>query len=155
MRCAGNTVTLPRPGTLKTRESTEKLATLARSGRARILPATVKRTAQRWFVSFTVEVEQGVPAQHQRPGSAVGIDLGVKTLLTGVDDTGRVIEAAGPKPLRTVLRKLRRASRAHSRTQKGPNRRRKASARIARVHAKVANVRADALHKATTRLAAR
>jgi putative transposase len=32
----------------------------------------VSRTAQRWFVSFTVEVERAVPERHPRPGSAVG-----------------------------------------------------------------------------------
>jgi putative transposase len=155
MRCAGNTVTLPRLGTLKTHESTEKLAALVRDGRARILSATVSRTAQRWFVSFTVELDQEPPGPHARPGSAVGIDLGVKTLLTGVDDAGRVIETAGQKPLRAALRKLRRASRAHSRTEKSSNRRRKAAGRLARIHARAASVREEALHKATSELAAK
>ena len=59
-----------------------------RAGTARILSATVSRTAQRWFVSFTVEVRAAVPERHARPGSVIGIDLGVKTLLTGVDERG-------------------------------------------------------------------
>src|SRR3984957_14051264 len=155
MRCEGNTVTLPRLGTLKTHESTEKLAALVRDGKARILSATVSRAAQRWFVSFTVEVERDAPERHTRPGSAAGIDLGVKALLTGVDHAGRVIGVAGPKPLRTSLRKLRRASRAPSRKAKGSANRRKSAAKLARIHARVVNVRADALHKATTELAAR
>ncbi len=124
-------------------------------GSARILSATVSRTAQRWFVSFAVEVERDQPECHARPGSAVGIDLGVKALLAGVDDRGRVIEIAGPKPLRAALRRLRRASRAHSRKQKGSASRRKGAARLARIHARVANVRAHALHKATTGLSRR
>jgi putative transposase len=155
IRCEGNTVTLPRLGTLKTFESTEKLAAPVRDGKARILSATVSRTARRWFVSFAVEVERDIPERHARPGAAVGIDLGVKALLTGADDLGRVIEAAGPKPLRSSLRKLRRASRAHSRKRPGSANRRKSAARLARIHARVANVRADALHKATSELAAR
>ena len=155
MRCSGNTVTLPRLGSLKTHEDTGKLAAKIEAGSARILSATVSRTAQRWFVSFTVEAEREVPGQHARPGSAVGVDLGVKTLLTSVDDRGCVIETAGQKPLRTALRKLRRVSRVHSRKAKGSANRRKASAKLARLHAKVANVRADALHKATTELARR
>jgi putative transposase len=155
IRCCGATVTLPRLGTLRTCESTVKLARKTESGSARILSATVSRTAQRWFVSFTVELERDVPEQHLRPGSAIGIDLGVKTLLTGVDDRGRVIELAGLKPLRANLRKLRSASRAHSRKVKGSANRRKATGRLARVHARVASVRADALHKATSGLAAR
>jgi putative transposase len=155
MRCAGSTVTLPRLGTLKTHESTIKLVGKIEAGTARILSATVSRTAQRWFVSFTVAVERDAPRAHARPGSAIGVDLGVKTLLTGVDDLGRVVEVAGPKPLRSSLRKLRRASRAHSRKVRGSANRRKASARLARLHARVASVRADTLHKATTSLARR
>jgi len=155
MRCEGTTVTLPRLGTVRTHESTEKLASKLADGSARILSATVSRTAQRWFVSFAVEVEREVPERHARPGSAAGIDLGVKTLLTGVDNLGRVIAVAGPKPLRASLRKLRRASRAHSRKARGSANRRKSAARLAQIHARVADVRADALRKATTDLAAR
>ena len=86
--CGHATVTLPRLGAVKTHESTRKLARRIENGTARILSATVSRTAHRWFVSFTVEAERDVPGKHARPGSAVGIDLGVKTLLTGSAATG-------------------------------------------------------------------
>jgi putative transposase len=155
MRCTEATVTLPRLGTIATHESTRKLSRRLDSGTARILSATVSRTAQRWFVSFTVEVERTVPERHARPGSAIGLDLGIKTLLTGVDDTGTITAVPGPKALRSSLRRLRRASRAHARKVKGGANRRKAGARLARIHARVASVRADALHKATSDLAAR
>jgi putative transposase len=155
MRCAGRTVTLPRLGTLRTHESTRKLARKLENGTARILSATVTRTAQRWHVSFTAEVDRAIPERHPRPGSAVGVDLGIKTLLTGVDDRGRVVTVNGPKALRSSLRHLRRASRAHSRKANGSANRRKSAARLARIHARVASVRADALHKATSDLARR
>jgi putative transposase len=155
LRCAGTTVTLPKLGTIRTHESTRKLARRLGNGTARILSATVSRTAQRWYVSFTVEAGRQVPERHARPGSAIGVDLGVKTLLAGVDDAGNVVTVAGPKALRTSLRKLRRTSRAHSRKKLGSANRRKASARLARVHARAANVRAGALHKATRDLARR
>jgi putative transposase len=154
MRCAGTTVTLPRLGTIRTHEPTRKLARRLANGTARVTSATVSRTAQRWFVSFTAEVERAVPARHARPGSAIGIDLGVATLLTGADDAGNVTTVPGPKPLRASLRKLRRASRAHSRKRPGSANRRKHAARLARIHAHAASVRADALHKATSQLAA-
>jgi putative transposase len=155
MRCAGSTVILPRLGAIGTHESTRKLARRLENGTARILSATVSRTAQRWFVSFTVEVDRAVPGRHARPGSAIGIDLGVKALLTGVDDDGKVITVAGPRALRSSLRRLRRASRAHSRTQPGSASRRKSAARLARIHARVRSVRGGALHNATTDLATR
>ena len=155
IRCGQESVTLPRVGEVRIHESGRKLARRLEDRSARILSATVSRTAQRWFVSFTVEVEREVPESHARPGGAVGVDLGVKALLTGVDDAGRVVAVAGPKPLRASLRKLRRACRAHSRKAKGSANRRKAAGRLARIHARAANVRADALHKATSELAAR
>ncbi len=155
IRCAGGTVTLPRLGTLRTHEDTGKLAAKITGGTARITAATVSRAAQRWFVSFTVEEEQDIPLRHVRPGTAVGIDLGVKTLLTGVDDHGGVIAIQGPRPLRAALRRLRRASRSCSRKKLGSARRRRAAGRLGRVHARIAAVRADALHKATSSLAAR
>lgn len=151
--CAGKAVTLPRLGTIKTHESTRKLARRLADGSARILSANVTRAAQRWFVSFTVEVERNVPEHGARPGSAAGIDLGVKTLLTGIDDQGQLLTVDGPKPLRAALRKLRKMCRAHSRKRHGSANRRKSTSRLARVHARVANVRADALHKATTAIA--
>jgi putative transposase len=128
IRCDRGAVTLPRLGALRTWESTGKLSRRVEDGSARILSATVSRSAQQWFVSFTVEVERDVPERHARPGTAIGVDLGVKTLLTAVDERGRLIEVAGPKPLHASLRKLRRASRAHSRKQPGSAGRRHSAA---------------------------
>lgn len=155
MRCAGRTVTLPRLGTIGTHESTRKLARRVENGTARILSATVSRTAHRWHVSFTVQIDRAIPRQHARPGSAVGVDLGVKTLLTAVDDRGDVIEVAGPEALRAGLRKLQRLGRAHARTRRGSANRAKAARRLARHHARIADLRADAIHKATSMLASR
>jgi putative transposase len=107
------------------------------------------------FVSFTVEVDRAAPAARARPGSVIGVDLGVKVLLTGVDDAGNVVTVVGAKALASSLRKLRRASRAHSRKERGSANRRRHADRLARVHARVTNVRIDALHKATTMLARR
>lgn len=155
VRCGRRSVTLPRLGEIRTCESARKLARRLDNATARILSATVSRTAQRWFVSFTVEVERDIPQRHARPGSAIGVDLGVKTLLTGYDSRGQVVSVEGLRPLKAALRKLKRASRACSRRQKGSANRRKAAARLGRIHARAANVRADSLHKATTDLAAR
>ncbi len=66
-----------------------------------------------------------------------------------------MITVPGPRPLRAGLRRLRRAARAHARKKPGSAGRRKAAARLARLHARIANLRADALHKATSMLAAR
>jgi putative transposase len=72
-----------------------------------------------------------------------------------VDVRGDVVTVPAPRPLASSLRRLRRASRVHARKASGSANRRKAAARLARLHARVASVRADALHKATSDLAAR
>jgi putative transposase len=72
-----------------------------------------------------------------------------------VDNDGNVFTVTGPKPLNAALRKLRRAGRAHSRKANGSVSRRESAARLAGIHARVASIRADALHKATSGLAAR
>jgi putative transposase len=111
-----------------------------------IKSATVSRTADRWFVSLTVEVDHTIPVRETQV--AGGVDLGVKALATLSD--GTTIE--GPKALRRNLKTLRRRSRAHSRKVKGSANRRKSAARLARLHARIANVRKDALHKAATQI---
>ena len=118
------------------------------AGRVRISAATVRREADRWFVSLAVEAERDIPAGNGH-GDTVGVDLGVLALATLSD--GTVIP--GPKALRRGLRKLRRLSRAHSRKRRGSGNRAQAGRRLARHHARVAALRRDHLHKLTTRLA--
>jgi hypothetical protein len=81
-------ITLPRLGKLKTHESTRKLARRLEQGTARIIAATISRTADRWFVSFTVEVQRTIPASNRKP-SVVGVDVGVRHL--AVLSTGQAI----------------------------------------------------------------
>jgi IS605 OrfB family transposase len=150
-------VTLPRVGTIKTYESTRKLARRLEEGTARILSATVRRDAGRWYCSFTVEVARRVNAT-TRPEQVVGVDLGITTL--AVLSTGAA--APNPRNLNKALKALRTASRTLSR-RVGPDRRigQRPSARwetarraVTRIHTRVANLRKDAIHKLTTELAA-
>jgi putative transposase len=55
-------VTLPRLGTLKLHESARKLARRVQAGTARVMSATVRREAGRWFVAFTCQVERAAQA---------------------------------------------------------------------------------------------
>jgi putative transposase len=68
-------ITLPRLGTIKTHESTRKLARRIAGGTARILRATVRFERGRWFVSLTCILARGTarPAHVKRtrvPGSS-------------------------------------------------------------------------------------
>lgn len=149
-------ITLPKVGTLKTHESTRKLHRRLQAGTARVLSATVRREAGRWFVSLTCKVDRTHRAP-SRPGQGVGVDLGIKTLAVLSD--GTVVD--NPRHFTTAQRKLRRTSRTVSRRQ-GPDRRtgqapsnrwRRANTARNKVHRTVSNQRRDHLHKLTTRLA--
>jgi putative transposase len=148
-------ITLPRLGKVKTHESTRKLARRLEAGTARILSATVRREAGRWFCSFTVEVARTL-RRPARPDATVGVDLGISQL--AVLSTGQVIP--NPRHLNKATRCLRSASRTLSRRQ-GPDRRtaarpsrrwETARRKANRLHTRVANLRKDGLHKLTTRL---
>jgi putative transposase len=141
-------VQLPRIGVLKTHESTRKLARRLEQGTARILAATISRRADRWFVSFTVEVQRPIPTTNGKP-SVIGVDVGIRTL--AVLSTGTTI--ANPRALERSLRKLRRLNRELHRRRPNSRRRRLTRRRLARVHGRAADVRRDAIHKLTTTLA--
>ena len=158
-------VTLPRIGTIKTHESTRKLARRIEQGSARILTATVRREAGRWFCSFTCEVQHTERAP-TRPDVVVGVDLGVTHLAVLSSPVAGVSDADGfvpnPRHLGRAQRDLARASRRVSR-RVGPDRRtgqrpskrwEKANQQRNTIHHRVANLRRDGLHKLTTGLAA-
>lgn len=76
-------------------------------------------------------------------GKSVGLDFGLKTLVS--DSDGNKVE--NPTFLKRSLRKLRVAQRRIARRQKGSNRRRKACQLAARIHERISNQRRDYLHK--------
>jgi putative transposase len=154
-------VTLPRLGTIRVHENTRKLQRRLAAGTARILSATVSFARGRWFVSFQVEIIRDAP-RPAPPGTAVGVDLGVKHLAVLADSTGKITYVPNPGYFDAALGRLRRLSRRVSRRQ-GPDRRTgrtpsrrwvKADAERNRVHHRVANLRTDALHKLTTSIRA-
>lgn len=159
-------ITLPRLGTIKTHESTRKLARRISAGSARILKATVRLERGRWQVSLTclVHRDSGRPA-HVKPGAAVvGIDAGVKDLIVVADPAGNELARhRGPRELTAAHRKLRALQRKAARqvgvwdTTTGSRRAPsqgwlRTQGDIARVHARVAHLRVDRLHKLTAGL---
>jgi len=110
----------------------------------RLLFATVSRTADKWFISITIDTltEPGEPEVQ----GLLGVDVGIKSL--AVTSDGEVFE--NPKALKRCEKKLRKLHKSFSRKKKGSNNREKAKVKLARQHYKVACIRADAQHKATT-----
>jgi putative transposase len=76
---------------------------------ARGLAATVSEQAGRWFVNIQVEIEREKPTPSAT--SAIGVDLGIKTLATCSDGT----TFANPRALNHAQKRLRRLERQKSR----------------------------------------
>jgi len=113
---------------------------------AKILNATVSEQAGRWYVSIQMEEEQEKPTPTAT--TAIGVDLGIKTLATLSDGT----TFENPRALKHHLKKLKRLERVKSRRKKGGKNRDKARKAIAKVHARIAHIRKDAGHKLTSYL---
>ncbi|MFX1482662.1 MAG: RNA-guided endonuclease InsQ/TnpB family protein [Promethearchaeota archaeon] len=141
IRFADRKIQLPRIGKVRLKERRDVYCT------GRILSATVRRRADRWFVSVTVVEE--IPAPETINDQAVGVDLGIKNLATLSD--GTVFD--NPRALGRRLRKLKQLHRSLSRKKKGSKNREKARMQLARVYLRVFNIRQDNLHKLTTYLA--
>ncbi len=134
-------IQLPRIGKIRLKERRESYCN------GRILSATVRRRADRWFISVTVEEKILIPASNG--AAVVGVDLGIRTLATLSD--GTVI--AHPRAMGRRMRKLRQLSKSLSRKKMGSRNREKAKMRLARMYLKIFNIRQDTLHKLTTYLA--
>jgi len=140
IKAFSDAVQLPRIGNVRLYEH-DYLPT-----QGKILSATVSEQAGRWFVSIQVEEEQGQPVMAAT--TAIGVDLGIKTLATCSD--GTIFE--NPRALKHTQKKLRRLERQKSRRKKGSKNRAKTRQAIAKQHARIANIRRDAAHKLTSYL---
>jgi putative transposase len=107
--------------------------------------ATISRTANRWFISFRLDVERQISVSE----SIVGVNLGIKALATL--STGEVV--LGANSYTKSAAKLSRMQRLNRHKVKGYNNWKKSHIQIARLHKKIANIRKYTLHKLTTLLA--
>ncbi len=104
----------------------------------------VKDCANRYFLSFVVEVE---PIEVDAKNQSIGIDLGIKTF--AVMSNGE--KAQSPNYTR-IDRKIRKLQRKLARQHKGSNRRNKTRIRIAKKHNQITETRKDFLHKLSTKV---
>jgi putative transposase len=107
---------------------------------------TISRTADRWFVSWKIEIE---PTNEAKLTAVVGVDLGIKALATL--STGEVFQ--GAKSYRKYEKKLSRLQGLNRHKIKGSSNWKKAQIQIARLHRQIASLRKDTLHKLTSYLA--
>jgi putative transposase len=140
---------LPNVGRVRLKESCSD-----RGFEGRVLSATVRRRADRWFVSLCVERERELPEPKPalRASDVVGVDLGLKS--AAVIHDGSATRSVEPqRALRKNLKKLRRLDRQLARKQKGSANREKAKLRRSRLHYKIACQRQDQLHQLSSSLA--
>jgi len=115
--------------------------------KGRIKTLTVKRESSgKWFAVFCVDTPKEIPKENR--GTAVGIDLGLKTFATLSND--EMIK--NPRHLMKHEDRLAFIQRKFSKKKKRSKSRKRAKVRIARLHEKVADTRADFLHKISTEL---
>lgn len=114
-----------------------------------IKTVTISRTPTgKYFASVLVEEEKAVKQYSLDKNRAIGIDLGIKTLVTISD--GRKIE--NHKYFIKSQIKLKKAQRKFAKKQKGSSNRNKQRIKVARIYETVTNQRKDHLHKITRQL---
>jgi putative transposase len=113
----------------------------------KIMGAVISRTADKWFVSINVELQE-LPKQVPNSNKIIGLDLGINSAIATSDG----LEFKSPKPLKSKLELLKRRSRQHLRKARGSNNRKKSQLKLSKLHAKIANIRKDWTHKITSKL---
>lgn len=139
-RIDGNRVWLPKIGWVKFRKSREIEGTINQT--------TILKEGDRWYVSFSCEIEKEAPKVAINPEKAVGIDLGLRYFATlAVGSKNHRVTIENPKFLRKALKKLRFLSRTLSRKKKGGNNRYKARKKISLFHSHLRDLRSDFFYK--------
>lgn len=140
----------------------EGLRMLAARGQARVKRLTLLDKADGWYLSVVLECDEQ-PARDREDSAAVGVDWGIETFATlvqeGVEDAREAVqEIANPRVLQQAEQKLKRLQRELARKRESgshggnSNRYRKLRSKLARAHQDVARKRKDFLHKVTTYL---
>ena len=134
-------------GTISIPKAKDIPAVLHRRFKGTVKTVTVSMTPSgKYFASVLVDTTiQELPAAAIQGDTALGIDLGIKSLAVCSD--GRTFD--NPKNLQRSLDRLMLLQKRLSRKQKGPANRNKARIRVARLQEHIANSRKDSLHKIT------
>ena len=110
----------------------------------KIMSAVVSRTADRWFVAITVDLEN-LPTVCESQ-ETVGIDLGINKL--AVLSNGEVFEP--PRALYRYERKLKKLHRRLAKKHKKTRNRAKARMKLSKLYYRIKCIRDDFAHKMTT-----
>jgi putative transposase len=142
-------IRLPMIGRVRLKETRSE-----RGFQGRILSATIRQRADRWFVSLCVERARKIvePKPVAKTTDIVGVDLGLRA--TAVIHDGQAARIVDSKQaLRKHLKRLRRLNRRLVRKRKNSRNREKARFDLARLHYRISCVRQNHLHQLASSLA--
>ncbi|QGK71576.1 helix-turn-helix domain-containing protein [Allosaccharopolyspora coralli] len=147
-------VRLPTIGTVRTHESTRKLARRIEADTARILKATVSHRRGRWLVSLQAEVQRDQP-QPATTGGTVGVDRGQAP--GGALHRRTRVESEAPGPCAaetapTATADVPPHGSGQADQAETVERWHDTQDRVRRVQHYVANARAEGLHQLSSRL---
>jgi putative transposase len=108
-----------------------------------IKTCTIKRDVDHWYACFVVELPDLDPQSQREVQNAIGVDVGLKSLLTLTN--GDTID--NPHWFRNSEKKVAKEQRRKDRKQKGSNNCCKQNIKVAQLHRKIRNQRKDFHHK--------
>lgn len=111
----------------------------------KITSAVLRKDPKGWTIAFMIDISATCP---QECASAIGIDVGLKSLATL--STGQIIPNA--RHAERAERKMRRRQRALARCKRGSKRCVKVKAEFARTHQRIVNARTTYLHQVSAAL---
>ena len=112
----------------------------------RIINATISKVANKYYVS--VLVEEDIEVKEYILRYAIGIDLGVKNIISTSDG----IKYKAMSNIKRIEKKIKGLNRWLSRSKKGSNNRRKIINKIQRINEKLRNMRKYYIHLITTNI---
>jgi len=113
-----------------------------------IKTCTIKHDVDHWYACFSVELPDPDPQMRKEIRNAIGVDVGLKSLLTL--HNGATI--ANPRWFRNSEKKVAKEQRRQARKKKGSNNRHKQNRKVARAHRKIRHQRKDFHHKLSRKL---
>jgi len=116
---------------------------------ASIKSCTFTKASRHWWITMAANIP--ISADHPRPDTVVGIDVGVTHLATTSD--GEMFDNV--RSFDRQRKKLRKLSRALARCKRASKRRRKVRERLAKIQRRIANVRSNHLYQVSAELARR
>ncbi len=147
LKVEGNQVILPTGGRGRNKRFPDVVATLTEQAPVGYREVAISRDGQgHYYASFVHREEE---AAHEQDGSVLALDLGIKTLATGVNNQGRFYHIGGFKGGRWYNRQLDRIRSKRDRCKKGSRRYRHLSQVYKRVSQRKRNKQQDCLHKAS------